>query len=301
MIPPPSVLLAGTSFASISATFTGGFGPVPVDWSENGAYLGLPVIIALSMYCVRGWRQRKAKILAVAMAVVALLSLGTHLIVAGKSTIWLPGSLLQHLPASPSSYHCASHCSPHSAAPWDFHYGSPRRAGERFSWSSGPSRSWPLCPWFPQSLFGRTTAWINPAFFQTNTYQKYLNRNAVVLPIPFAYQGTSTLWQADTHMYFRLASGYFGYPPKSYTKYPVVNELLSPAGPPDNAAHDLRRFIYAKHVDDVILQPDTPAAIAWMPVLADLQLPMTQVGGVTIYRVPQSLRNSNSAAQRQKA
>lgn len=297
LIPPPSVLLGATDFAPVSATFTGMFGP-PVDWSENGAYLGLPLIIVLGVYCARSWGQRQTKILAIGTAVVGLLALGTHLIIAGQKTIWLPGSLVQHLPGFTEllPLRLALFTSLGAAVGLAMWVATP--STRRVQWLKWAVAVLAVVFVIPNiSMFGRTTEWINPPFFQTNEYKKYLRRNAVILPIPFAYEGTSTLWQADTHMYFSMASGYFGYPPMSYTKYRAVNELLGPTPPPATAAKDLRRFIAAKHIDDVILQPDTTAAAAWMPVLADLSLKKSSLGGVVVYRVRQSQRLTHAAAR----
>ena len=69
------------------------------DLTENGEYLGIPLVVALAGLAV-AFRRRRALLYFVAMAGVAwVLSLGAHLTVAGRTThVPMPGLLLTRLP-----------------------------------------------------------------------------------------------------------------------------------------------------------------------------------------------------------
>jgi len=67
--------------------------------SENGSYLGLPLLALLVVVLVRCRRRSWIRFAASMVAITVILSLGSHLIVANHRTpIPLPWDLLQHLP-----------------------------------------------------------------------------------------------------------------------------------------------------------------------------------------------------------
>ena len=78
-----------------------------------------------------------------------------------------------------------------------------------------------------------------PSFFTSDTYRRYIPQDSVVLPLPFAQNGDSLHVQADTHFWFRLASGNFTQPaPAAYLEQPATGALLSllTAGPQADGA-----------------------------------------------------------------
>jgi hypothetical protein len=67
--------------------------------TENGSYLGLPLILLLLVLLVICWRNRWVRFTAVMVVVTTVLSLGPRLIVDNhKTSIPLPWSALRHLP-----------------------------------------------------------------------------------------------------------------------------------------------------------------------------------------------------------
>jgi hypothetical protein len=66
---------------------------------ENGAYLGIPLVVILVCVAVRGWRRPLVRIGSVLLGALLILSLGDRLNVTGTSTgIPLPYALLSKLP-----------------------------------------------------------------------------------------------------------------------------------------------------------------------------------------------------------
>ena len=93
IIPTSNQLLKIPAITSIGNQFVGG------NLSENGTYIGIPLLILLLMIVLR--QRRNATIVAFASAgcVAWVLSLGAHLSIGGwSSPIPLPGDLLTHLP-----------------------------------------------------------------------------------------------------------------------------------------------------------------------------------------------------------
>ncbi len=104
------------------------------------------------------------------------------------------------------------------------------------------------------------------------------------MPLPFGNTNgaMSLLWQARAGMYFRMASGYFGYTPPDYGS-PLLPALLG--GPiPAQAPQELRSFITAHGVRHVLVDPFNGPR--WPAVLKRDGLRPVKAGGMLIYRVP---------------
>ncbi|MGO9793516.1 MAG: hypothetical protein ACLP8S_29545 [Solirubrobacteraceae bacterium] len=225
--------------------------------------------------------------IAAALAVSVVWSLDDRLWVAGHSTIWLPWALFEKLPlldeVIPSRV--ALYTALGSAvvlAMW-LARGSRHHV---WRWAAALLAAALL---FPATGFqGHAVAWSwdDPPFFTTGAYKRYLRPDEVVLPIPWGRAGLSLLWQAQTQMYFRLASGSFNTEPNTIYGEPIVpqlwwNSVGSDAGP---QLHDL---LVARRVDDVVVD-DVQLAL-WRPVLSDAGLRRrASIGGVTIYRLSEA-------------
>ena len=67
--------------------------------SENGGYIGIPLILLLVFLTAMCWRSRWVRFAAVLVVLTTVLSLGAHLVVDNHVTVLpLPWDLLQHLP-----------------------------------------------------------------------------------------------------------------------------------------------------------------------------------------------------------
>ncbi len=92
---------------------------------------------------------------------------------------------------------------------------------------------------------------VNPSFFATATYRKYLAPSDTVLVLPFGYMDLSTLWQAETGFYFYMPEGYvLGTIPPAFESQPGVKEMFSNVPP---TARVLRSFIRAHVVSHVVV------------------------------------------------
>ena len=218
VVPTRLVGLGGSWFSSISIHFR-------ASDAERGAYVGLPSARhrRLVPRPVVGARAR-AWFLAAALAVGALVTLGTGVAVRGKIRLWLPWSA-RRAPAAVRQ----------RAAGADRHVHEPRRGGDRGAVDRvaagldrpGSSLRSLSRPWCPRS--GGADYRMHPerwAFFTSGIYKQCILRNESVAIFPFGFWGSSMLWQAETDFWFRMPEGYLlPDPPPADLANPVVREL----------------------------------------------------------------------------
>jgi hypothetical protein len=291
LIPTPITWLGGHRFASVSGAFLG-------NLAENGTYVGLPVAIIVAAFAVQSWVTRTAKVLLTVLAMAVVWSLGNRLYIDGRPTIRLPWAALTHVPLFDQLLpvrivlYIALVCSV-VVALWIATPGD----GKVLRWGLGLLTVALLLP-NTGAVYPGTTATAfharlrEPAFFTDGLYKRYLRPHDVVLPIPYAENGLSMLWQARASMYFRLASGYFGSPPSSYSGDPIVAQLTANT-PGAGAPSELGSFIVRRNVAAVIA--DSAEAGPWPPVLAELGLRPASVGGILLYKVPKTFASSRAA------
>jgi hypothetical protein len=270
-IPTGLLRVGGHRFAAVSNGFVAGF-------VETGTYLGPPIIIIVAAFAVQRWHTRAAKILVSVLAFAVVWSLGEQLNIDGHPTIPLPWKLVGNfkllneiLPVRIGLYVFLA--SVVMVALWLTAPGSSRL------------RRWPLALLAVVFLIPDTAQFNGPldepAFFTTALYRHYLRPNEIVLPIPYGTAGPGLLWQARTHMYFRLASGNF-YVPPDYGIQPFVMQALGP-GPSAASVAALRAFVAQRHVQAIAVAADNTGG--WPAVITRLGYPGVNVGGVLLYRV----------------
>ena len=280
-IPTRITWLGGGMFDSVTRNFTG-------DLSEQGAYLGIPVIVMLIIYFARAWRTIVGRILLGLIVVAGVWSLGAKLHVKGPTRLDMPAVVLAHLPvfnqlaparialyvALAASVAVALWLSDARTRPWQ--------------WGLAALSVVSLIPANNATYPGTRAALFHskvsePRFFSTGMYRSFLRRDEVVLPVPWASQGTSMLWQAQADFYFRMASGHFGAPPVAYGALPIVKQLRANQ-PKPGAAPSLRSFVVRHDVGAIIQAPGSSSS--WTPILRQLGLKGVPAGGVLVYRVP---------------
>ena len=218
-------------------------------------------------------------------------SLGARLYIVGHATVRLPWSLLDGLPLLDQvipariALYTALVCAV-IVAIWVGRGAAPPAA----RWGLGILAAFLIIPASGVVAPGTNISFFNqrvsePAFFTTDLYRKYLTPGELVLPIPYAENGLSMLWQARTGMYFRMASGYFGTVPPFYASQAIVPQLKADI-PGPNAPQELESMLVSRHIGAIVAEPREVAT--WGPVIAKLRLKPLAVGGVLLYRVPET-------------
>ncbi len=276
LVPPNLVRLGRTYFAALSkaSNITG-------SDAEAVTYVGLPLALIVARYAITRWRVAATKILVAMLAVVVVLILGSHLHVAGYTTIPLPWKVLDQ---------------------WLLHDVIPIRLAVYMfliagvigaMWLAQPrAGGWGVAKW---ALAAVSIAFlvpnvgggiwrgeeVNPRFFTTHEYRRVLTRGESVLILPFGQLDNSMLWQADTDFWFRLAGGYINpVYPADYEHDPLFPALFRKAKPDPQA---LRSFLVRRHIGAVIVDP--AMAQRWPGALAALGLKRSSLGGIWFYRL----------------
>ena len=252
--------------------------------TEADGYLSVALILAFVAWFVhRGTPRLLGRLVVFAAGVSLVLSLGSHLHVAGNSTVMMPFNWLRHLPI--------------------FDDLIPSRivvftvlamAVGISAWLAIPGRGtaarWCLVlvgvlltfPNMLRPLYGVPPH--NPTFFSTTAYRRYLTRGETVLVLPFGSNDVSMLWQAETGFYFYMPEGYVsGVVPSPFNRELTAVQLVSNVPMP---APPLGSFIREHAVSDVVVDP--VEAGPWPDLLAQLGLHPRRIRGVLLYHVPGS-------------
>ena len=148
--------------------------------------------------------------------------------------------------------------------------------------------------------------------------------------LPYGILGEAMLWQAASGMYFRMAEGYVTFAPpvpEQHSRWPIVAGLYQLRGVPA-AGDQFKAYLASNGVGAVIVGrrrqyrvgsiDGRPTATTWLraptlaperdatsAMLASLEVPAIETGGVTLYQLsPQALapyRNLTALAMEQRA
>jgi hypothetical protein len=274
VIPTTTVEAGGAAAVGISSHFSG-------NEYEQGAYLGVPLLLIVALYC---WSRRRGparRFLLVATAVMVILAFGSRLQVEGHRTLPLPWLALRRLPVLDNVF-----------AGRLMLYAILGVAVIAALWAG--SRQWPLVlrfalpvlavvslfPALGQHHWDETFA--VPSFFRNAEFQKCLARGENVLVVPYSYLGNSLLWQALSGFWYRMPGGQIGprIPDGLGGDTDVVRLLHDDTHRGDGGT--IRRFAHRMGVTTILVDPTDPWY--WTTVLAGFGQPR-RVGGVLLYSV----------------
>jgi hypothetical protein len=156
--------------------------------------------------------------------------------------------------------------------------------GGRFAWARWLVAAFGALLLFPNlgpAHLGRATP---PPFFADGLYRRAVSPGDLVVSsgIPI---GRSMLFQAESDMYFRLPSGYFGSSPPGVAQRRIARALCS-GRPPLFAPRQVHAFLERNRVGAILVVADRASRRArWRRFLHFLHVSPTRVGGVDVYRL----------------
>lgn len=270
-----------TKLTLVSGGWTGISKHFPGNDSEQGAYLGLPVLLIVGLFAARRFRSPGSRFLFACLGLAVLASLGAHLIVDGHQTVLLPWRLVSYQPLFDNvlTVRLAVFVSLVAAvmvALW-----TAARA-------SGVLRRLLPClavlALVPNPWAGVwATTYTVPPFFTEATYRTCLDPGENVLPLPISKLGHAMLWQAVDGYRFRMAGGYITpSPPKSFQTSDRWGQVVEGGAVALADADALRSFIDVKQVTSVVVDPGD--ASNWSAALNSIATPQL-VGGVVLYHL----------------
>ncbi|MHB1646860.1 MAG: hypothetical protein ACYCTD_06860 [bacterium] len=284
IIPTPLTRLGRVIFENITSRFTG-------NYSEDGAYFGIILVIAVIFAIKEQLKNWWGKATAAIVIVLFVSSLGPYLHINGINTkIPLLWQFVVNLPVF------------RDALP------------TRFTMYVFLIASFFIALWLSKQgiskknklyryiivffgliiLIPNTNMWhwntVNtPLFFQNkNIMKKFINKgdNVLIFPYNNGYGGTLDYEQVVSNMYFKMPEGRLTFMPKKFSKWPAVSMFLSNKIVPDYA-FQISAFVSSKNIKVVILAPGT--AKIWYRVFNRMHWKKFKTGGVNLYKVPDAL------------
>jgi len=261
----------------------------PANDAERGTYIGLPALAIVVLFARSSWRTRGGRLLLTALLLSAGAALGSWLTVDGRRLMQLPWVHLGSrpffsdlMPVRFSLYTAlvtaviVALWSAAAANPW-LRIGLPALAVLALAPNVG------LAEWAgpgARTLFAAEPPTI-PRLFTGGGYRNCLQKNEIVLALPFGARGNSLIWQAKSGFWFRLAGGYVvNTVPPAFQRPEAVSTLASNEPPARITPEDVRAFARAASVSSIVLNEAQGGP--WRNVLDQIGRPHA-VGGVLIY------------------
>ena len=246
--------------------------------SEQGAYLGLPLILIVIAYAAETWRHRYSRALILGILFLSVASLGPVLHLDGVQTrIPLPWQLVKGVPliqsALPTRFTLyVSLCVAIAVSAW---IAAARNAARLIRLGLAVVGYLFLLP-NPKAYIWAAMPRPLPVSF-TNM------PNLVILPL--GGQGPDMAWQLESGMRFTQSGGYMGFPPYAEWQWPVVKDLLLDQSH-GNIPGALQAYCASHHVGALLLASDTPKSL--VNDVASLGWPTSRYENVTIVTVPKA-------------
>ncbi|MHB1646931.1 MAG: hypothetical protein ACYCSW_10585 [bacterium] len=290
IIPTPNTWFGSNLFSHISSKFTGNF-------TEEGAYIGLPLIILFFIYLKDNYKQTSTKILSIIILVIFISSFGPFLHIMGYKIIPMPWHIMTHMPfikqALPTRFplYISLVLAIITAL---FLSESRRNIFVKYSIAFLgiiiliPNISALGIFWGAQSKIDI------PKFFTQKIYLKqYIKKDSNVLIIPYGYMNNnySSLWQAKANMYFNTVDNSLGYIPIPLNIWPwlhsnIVHSLNSDT--PDYRDREcMKGFLESNNIRKVILSNDEYKK--WGNIFNKILEKPLFVGGIVLYKVPEGI------------
>ncbi len=271
VVPTKLTLVGGDLLHPISDRFRG-------NLAEDGAYLGLPLLLLCVLEARETWSQRARRIAPICVAVALVCALGPVLRIAGVAVAPLPWLPLAYIPPFENilpvrlvAY--AALAAGLCVASYLARRASPARVALALLALAAPFPALAADIW-------RAPAPI-PAAVRGAAVSRILRPGEVALVLPFGGLGHGMLWQAEAGFRFRQAGGYLRPdPPGPFAHDPAVEALRAGTTPSEA---DFRAFLRRSGARTILVDP------AYLPAYAALLDPLgikpERVEGLLVYRL----------------
>ncbi|MGA6973099.1 MAG: hypothetical protein WBY93_15805 [Candidatus Binatus sp.] len=276
---PTETVMLGTARAAtaITRTFQG-------DIFENGAYVGIAIIVFVAMFRHRYWREPIGKFLTILFVTLVLAAIGPSLHIAGRPGLAMPWALIGRLPlisvALPVRLMMYAFLVVAVMAAMWFASSSARKVPKLVGAAIIVASIAPN----PHASFWVSDLYL-PAFFADRTYATELEPRETILPLPWGQKGNSMYWQLKSDMYFRMAGGWTGASPFEFERMPVANYFYGGIDLPE-ATDQLKAYIARFGVQAVIADPIEANFETFKQTLDSLGVGGVNEKGVWIYKIP---------------
>lgn len=297
VIPTPANAVGDNAFLrAISASFPGNI-------YEQGACLGVPLIMVAIAWTRRHRSELRARVLAATLAITCILALGPYLQIGGHPTSFMPWLLIERIPLLRSAM-------PVRLMPFAFLIAAmflslwlSDPATGTFARAAGVTLTLGLMLPNPAASFWASPSGV-PAFFTDGSSRRYLSPNDIVLPLPFGQKGNDMLWQALSGMNFRMASGLTGIQLQQITRWPIVHVFYGSLDLPEPDLQ-VKAFIANTGITAIVADASDSHVAMWKALLAPLGIQPREISGVLLYQISPGLlddyRGYTAVAMEQRA
>ncbi|HVN28631.1 MAG TPA: hypothetical protein VMT64_09105 [Candidatus Binataceae bacterium] len=257
---------------------------------EQGGCLGIPLLIIAVLWMRRHRGELRTKLLRITIAVSCILAVGPLLQIAGRPVLPMPWLIIEKLPLLKSAIPARLIASAFLALAIIFTmWFSDPMTGAREKIIGTFAALLMMMP-NPAASFWATRAPL-PPFFRDGSVNRLLTRDDVVLPLPFGPSGMAMMWQAESGMNFRTASGLTGLQPIAIRRWPVLNALGGSRDLPEPELQ-LKAFLANLGITTIIIDASDQRAAQWERMLASLNIAPLMIAGVIFYRIdPDALKS----------
>ena len=270
----------------------------PGNYTEQGAFIGLPVLAIIVLFARTRGRSAGGRFLLVSLSVALLASLGPELTVGGHrvvplptplghETVTVPGVGTKFLPlfdnALPVRFALYTSL---AAAVIVALWMASRPTADVLLWLLPALAVLLLVP-NPAAKIWATTYKL-PPFFTDAAYRSCLDRNETILPQPVRGGGQSMLWEVVDGFRFRMAGGRLQTSAPTSFLHPASIAQIAVGNPPvRDQSRLLAAYFRAKGVTSAIVAKEQSSI--WAPAL-DRIAKRQDVGGVLLYRIAGAAR-----------
>ncbi|MGB3549421.1 MAG: hypothetical protein WA993_01930 [Candidatus Binatus sp.] len=232
---------------------------------ENGAYIGIPLVVIVVLYLKSRWKRPEARFMAIMLAMLYVASYGARLHVAGYVLFGMPWKLLTRVPLINSAFPVRLTLYIYLivaliASLWIAELRASAAAKAAIVAAV-------VLFMLPDLNAGRFVYELDtPDFFRSGAYRNYLTQGETILALPFGEMGSAMYWQAAAKMNFGIAEGHFGPTPTSFLAWPIVGAFLDGGEIPDAPAQ-LNAFMATHGVTAVVFRQQDPSAAQWRAML----------------------------------
>ena len=245
--------------------------------AEEGAYLGLPLLLIVLWFAWSRRRSATARLLIVLIAVGVVAELGPRLHVRGHDYAPLPWRAVVGLPVFDNvlpdrlSIYVALGVAV-AAALW-------ASSSHPAAWIRATLAALAIVSLVPAFWHHEWHTHPNrAAFFTDGTYRRCLTPGENVLVLPYPSWTGSTLWQAEHGFYYRMASGALSpLLPRGIPDQATVLALLS-NNTPSGGGKAIVAFARAQHATAILI--DGAQSEPWLSLLSNLGYPVVSIDGV---------------------
>jgi hypothetical protein len=276
LIPTITTRLGRETFAPVARLFV-------APPAEAGLYVGVPIAVLVCLYALRAPASAAKRSLLAFAGIALLFALGTHLQIAGQTTLRMPWLVATKLPLLNNvlPIRFALYLWLAIAAIVAFWLALP--ATGRYSWGIAALGVVCLVPNFSSPIWH--TKLDDPPFFRDGGYRHVLRHNETILTLPYGPFGFSMLWAAEAHVDFRLAGGYISPEvPPGYASDPFIHSIYVTGGaPPSHLKKTLPDFLRRTGTTRIVVSQALGAP--WADALQRLGYKGRVTGGVVVYPV----------------